>query len=206
MRISFYAICTSVFSRMIARCRVTRPPSQQPSRPFPALASASEIGKGWLGPRVNQTLCEASLCHPSPLPTVNTRPRRIRDTTVSFCDAIPPTDTATPAGRRRIFPDRTACISARYTRLFHNHSLLSRRHRHYYLQPLMYEYHEAGTPYRRRRRHPTYTHAHTWLHHIFLLVEQYRGLGPLQHNLIVGPGHQLFSLSAVLVLRKYCFT
>jgi len=103
MRILFHAICAFVYPRMIARCRVTRPP--QPT----AIATFSVLGLGFgdrqgLGPRARRYLL-------SPLHTIinNTRPRRIRNTIIPFCDAVLSRNTATLAGKKKNIP-RPSCM------------------------------------------------------------------------------------------------
>jgi hypothetical protein len=139
-RILFHAICTFVFPRMIARCRVTRPPQANSHCDLFSLGLGFGDRQGLRTPRPAVLLLSIS----SPLPTTTTtRPRRIRNT---LCDGIPPTtNTATSAARRKKNIPRPFCmhLGALYP-AFLSQSLS-------YLVvtatinnlPLMYEYHEA---------------------------------------------------------------
>ena len=102
-RILFHAICTFVFPRMIARCRVTRPPQANshcdPFRPSP-WPRVRRSARACFGPRAQSYLLSTSSPSPSPLPHTiinNTGSRRTRNT---ICGRKL-SSTATPAGRKK---------------------------------------------------------------------------------------------------------
>jgi hypothetical protein len=124
-RILFHAICTFCFpayDRPLP-CHQTSP-GQQPLRPFPSLALASgpEIGKGF-GPRAQPYYWLSIHHHHQPPPPLDRAEYETNSATESLQQ---PTQPLWRREARRIFPDRPACISARYTRLSsRNHYLIS---------------------------------------------------------------------------------
>jgi hypothetical protein len=93
-------LCFPAYDRPLP-CHQTSP-GQQPLRPFPslALASGSEIGKGFV--RTPRPVVLAIYSSPSPLPHTiinNTRSRRIRNT---ICDEISPTQPLRRGERKNI--------------------------------------------------------------------------------------------------------
>lgn len=146
-RIPFHAICTFVFPRMIARCRVTRPPQTN---------SHCDLFRPWPWPRVRRS---ARASDPAP-----SRTTAIYSIHHSYNTPSSPLDRAeygTPSAMKYLHqiqhshsgggkkeehsPTVLACNSARYTRLSRTTiSLISSSSPLLtpYL-PLMYEYHEA---------------------------------------------------------------
>jgi hypothetical protein len=133
-------LCFPAYDRPLP-CHQTSP-GQQPLRPFPSfvLAPGSEIGKGLL--RTPRPVVLAIYFITITTTTHRHQQHWIAQNTKHHLRTKALQHSHSGGEKERIFPDRPACISARYTRLSHMHRYLS-RHRHYYNLPLMYEYHEV---------------------------------------------------------------